>query len=540
MPQTISAKRIESDVHLKVTLQDSGVSIAWDSVDIKQVCMYSVDQHAFAGHCSFTVSVEDNKILLVTYPASEQLYTGDYRIVARLVLDGDEHTYDALAFTLKPLSDESGSITTEDVEVGIQVEEVDTTIMYEILTACQAATDSALAAEAAIEAAEAARVAAENLRVQAESAREAAEAARVQAEQLRVSAEASREEAEAARVQAEQARVTAENLRVAAETARVEAESARVTAENAREAAEAARVQAESARVAAEQGRVSAEAARVQAENAREAAEAARVQAEQARATAEAAREQQASSDHTRAEADHTRAEQDHAGLIIDEDVIAEHLAYLREEIRGLASVVDNLGDARARSLTLDTMLQICGSKLILSGQVAPAIAPDFVGQTYEDTSNMLHYVAIGNSSVSDWVALANKASTEALISGKVDKISGKGLSTNDYDNSEKEKNASNKSRLDTIEVVIAEHLASIRAELLGFASVVDNLGDARARSLSLDTMLQICGSKLILSGSGAPSAIPDFIGQEYCDTTNKKSYKAFGNSSVSDWVALN
>ena len=87
MPQTISAKRIESDVHLKVTLQDSGVSIAWDSVDIKQVCMYSVEQHAFAGHCSFTVSGEDNKILLVTYPASEQLYTGDYRIVARLVLD---------------------------------------------------------------------------------------------------------------------------------------------------------------------------------------------------------------------------------------------------------------------------------------------------------------------------------------------------------------------------------------------------------------------------------------------------------------------
>ena len=286
------------------------------------------------------------------------------------------------------------------------------------------------------------------------------------------------------------------------------------------------------------------------------------------------------------------------ADQLRDEDVIAEHLAYLLEEIKGLASVVDNLGDARARSLSLDTMLQICGSKLILSGSGAPAIAPDFVGQIYEDISNKLHYVALGNASASDWVPVANKAVTDSLSSGKVDKVDGKGLSTedyssaeksklagiaagaqvnvlekvavdgtlleisekgvniilsgkvdkvegkalstNDYDNDEKAKNAANKSRLDTIEVVIAEHLASIRAELLGFASVVDNLGDARARSLSLDTMLQICGSKLILSGSGAPSVIPDFIGQEYCDTTNKKSYKAFGNGSVSDWVALN
>ena len=229
-----------------------------------------------------------------------------------------------------------------------------------------------------------------------------------------------------------------------------------------------------------------------------------------------------------------------YADQVRDEEVVAEHLARLFEEIKGLASVVDNLGDARARSLSLDTMLQICGSKLILSGAGAPDTTPDFVGQVYEDTTNKLHYVALGNSAVADWVPVANKAFTDALSTGKVDKVSGKGLSANDYSDSEKAMNAQNKARLDTDEVVIAEHLAAIRAELLGFASVVDNLGDARARSLSLDTMLQICGSKLILSGAGAPAVIPDFIGQEYCDTTNKKSYKAFGVSAVSDWVALN
>jgi len=229
-----------------------------------------------------------------------------------------------------------------------------------------------------------------------------------------------------------------------------------------------------------------------------------------------------------------------YADQVRDEEVVAEHLARLFEEIKGLASVVDNLGDARARSLSLDTMLQICGSKLIIPGAGAPISAPDFVGQVYEDTTNKLHYVALGNAAVSDWVPVANKAFTDALSTGKVDKVSGKGLSANDYSDSEKAMNAQNKARLDTDEVVIAEHLAAIRAELLGFASVVDNLGDARARSLSLDTMLQICGSKLILSGAGAPAVIPDFIGQEYCDTTNKKSYKAFGASAVSDWVALN
>ncbi len=264
------------------------------------------------------------------------------------------------------------------------------------------------------------------------------------------------------------------------------------------------------------------------------------------------------------------------ADQVRDEEVLAEHIARIYEEIKGLVSAVDNLGDARAHSLSLDSMLQICGSKLILSGEGAPASIPDFIGQVYEDTSNGIHYVALGTSSASNWIAIANKALADALSASKVDKVEGKALSANDYSDEEKAKNAnnasaietltsskvdkvegkslsendysdeekalnaSNKARLDIVEVVIAEHLASIRQELIGFAAVMDNFGDVRARSLSVDSMLQICGSKLILSGSGAPDFIPDFIGQEYCDLTNKKSYKAFGNTSVSHWTALN
>ena len=42
------------------------------------------------------------------------------------------------------------------------------------------------------------------------------------------------------------------------------------------------------------------------------------------------------------------------------------------------------------------------------------------------------------------------------------------------------------------------------------------------------------------LSGNGAPTIAPQKIGQEYYDTTNKKLYKAFGTTGLSDWVQVN
>lgn len=232
-----------------------------------------------------------------------------------------------------------------------------------------------------------------------------------------------------------------------------------------------------------------------------------------------------------------------YAAQLVDEAVVAEHLASLFAEIQGLAAMVDQLGDARARSLSIDTMLKICGSDIVIFGTAAPSVIPDFKGQIYIDTTGKVFYAAMGNASASDWLKLTKDAELQALITtvgGKVDKVNGKALSTNDYNDTEKALNASNKSRLDVDEVVLAEHLASIIYELKGIFAAIDNFGDARARSLTIDTMLKICGSSLILTGSGAPSAIPDFVGQEYLDTTSKKAYKAFGKGSVSDWVALN
>jgi hypothetical protein len=39
-----------------------------------------------------------------------------------------------------------------------------------------------------------------------------------------------------------------------------------------------------------------------------------------------------------------------------------------------------------------------------------------------------------------------------------------------------------------------------------------------------------------VLSGDGAPSTTPDFIGQHYIDTTNKQAYVSVGTDDAGDW----
>jgi parallel beta-helix repeat protein len=44
----------------------------------------------------------------------------------------------------------------------------------------------------------------------------------------------------------------------------------------------------------------------------------------------------------------------------------------------------------------------------------------------------------------------------------------------------------------------------------------------------------------LILTGTATPTTTPEFIGQRFIDTTNKKAYEAMGTSATTDWVVLN
>lgn len=89
---------------------------------------------------------------------------------------------------------------------------------------------------------------------------------------------------------------------------------------------------------------------------------------------------------------------------------------------------------------------------------------------------------------------------------------------------------------------IIAAFIASLAARvgaiensiLNGFASLkVENLTVRNALSAFL------MGGNFIIRGNAAPSVIPDFVGQEFIDETNKVAYKAIGNNAVSDWKQI-
>ena len=141
------------------------------------------------------------------------------------------------------------------------------------------------------------RVSAETDRSDAEQRRDANETSRESAEQMRKSDEADRirdekerEEAETSRKAAERLRDTAENDRNDAEQERRQHEDARADAEGKRDAAETLRKQAETGRDNAEQERTTAEQTRKDSEASREAAEQERTASEQTRQENETAR----------------------------------------------------------------------------------------------------------------------------------------------------------------------------------------------------------------------------------------------------------
>lgn len=79
-----------------------------------------------------------------------------------------------------------------------------------------------------------------------------------------------------------------------------------------------------------------------------------------------------------------------------------------------------------------------------------------------------------------------------------------------------------------------------LRQDIDAIAANRDNLGDVHAKSIDLDELPKVCHYEAIIIRAYAPDVAPDFIGQEWLDTANRKAYKAFGVSSVSDFVILN
>lgn len=68
----------------------------------------------------------------------------------------------------------------------------------------------------------------------------------------------------------------------------------------------------------------------------------------------------------------------------------------------------------------------------------------------------------------------------------------------------------------------------------------VDNLGDAKTKSIDMDELPKICSFPMYIISTTAPNVSPDFISQHWIDTVSKKVYIAVGVSSAADFVVLN
>ena len=173
----------------------------------------------------------------------------------------------------------------------------------------KAAEENRVSAETDRSDAEQRRTANENSRETAEQMRKRDEADRIRDEKEREEAETSRKAAEKLRDTAENDRNDAEQERRQHEDARADAEGKRDTAETLRKQAETGRDNAETERTTAEQTRKDSEASRVAAEQERTASEQTRQENETARVTAETERKS-AEKERTTAETERTTSEQ--------------------------------------------------------------------------------------------------------------------------------------------------------------------------------------------------------------------------------------
>lgn len=87
-------------------------------------------------------------------------------------------------------------------------------------------------------------------------------------------------------------------------------------------------------------------------------------------------------------------------------NTIKQRAAQNSGDIERLIESKDQLGEAKAISLDTEEWPTLTGLPVIRTGDGAPAVIPDFVGQKYADITNRKLYFAFGVSSVSDWVVM--------------------------------------------------------------------------------------------------------------------------------------
>ena len=91
---------------------------------------------------------------------------------------------------------------------------------------------------------------------------------------------------------------------------------------------------------------------------------------------------------------------------------------------------------------------------------------------------------------------------------------------------------------------VLAQALCQLDARTKTLESPVDKAGHLKVELLDMADLPLVCGEKMYMTGSGAPSVPPTVPFQEYYDEDSGITYKAKGilpnTPTVSDWKALN
>lgn len=89
------------------------------------------------------------------------------------------------------------------------------------------------------------------------------------------------------------------------------------------------------------------------------------------------------------------------------------------------------------------------------------------------------------------------------------------------------------------VDPALAEIISQLNGRISALETIIQNMLFKNVQIDSLNVVKQLNiygGTNLIIIGTGAPSIVPDFIGQFFVNTTGGVTYQAKGIASTSDW----
>lgn len=152
---TLPNFRVSGTVRANVRLKDGGVYVEWGSLTEIKAWLYSEEQKAIAGRFEVEVDPQDGTRLKCVYGAQKPQYLGVNKIIVQAKYDEQAKAYDKplLNFVRWTAGQAGEQITIDDpdVDVGIDVEDVSSSILQEAVDAAFSAADRANEAAAAAE-----------------------------------------------------------------------------------------------------------------------------------------------------------------------------------------------------------------------------------------------------------------------------------------------------------------------------------------------------------------------------------------------------